>query len=124
MIARRLAAVALVAACVLALGERVQARSAFDGYWSVAVYGRTGSCAGGTYQYNVQIINGIVRYLGGDAQISGRVSPSGAVYVRVVSGDRSAAGAGRLSRSSGGGSFHGRSSSGACSGTWSAQRSG
>ena len=61
---------------------------------------------------------------GGDAQISGRVSPNGAVFVRVVSANGNAAGSGRLRGNTGGGSFRGHSSQGACAGTWSGQRTG
>jgi hypothetical protein len=121
----KLATIALGAACVLAFADHAQARSAYDGNWSVTVSGRSGSCQGGSYNYGLQVVNGIVHYSGGDARISGRVSPSGAVYVRVTSGDRGAVGSGRLSRNGGGGgTFRGYSSSGPCAGTWSGQRTG
>jgi len=123
MIARRFAAIAVMgAALVLAFGDRAQARSAYDGNWSVVISGQSGTCQGGSYQYAVQIVNGIVRYYGSDARITGRVSPKGAVYVRVWSSDRSAVGSGRLSRNVGSGTFRGQSSSGMCAGTWSSQR--
>jgi hypothetical protein len=125
MIASRLATIAIVgAACVLAGADRAQARSPYDGAWNVVVSGQSGSCQGGSYQYALQIVNGIVRYSGGDARITGRVSAKGAVYVRVSSSDRSAVGSGRLSRNSGGGTFRGQSSSGMCAGSWSGQRTG
>jgi hypothetical protein len=124
MIAYRLATIAMGAACVLAFADSAQARSAYDGNWSVVVSGRSGACQGGTYQYALQIVNGVVRYSGSDARISGRVSPNGAVYVRVSSSDSSAVGSGRLSRNVGGGTFRGQSSSGMCAGTWSGQRTG
>jgi hypothetical protein len=124
MVACRLATIAMGAACVLAFADLAQARSAYDGNWNVVVSGRSGACQGGTYQYALQIVNGVVRYSGGDAQISGRVSGNGAVYVRVSSSGSSAVGSGRLGRGSGGGTFRGQSSSGACAGTWSGQRTG
>ena len=124
MFALRLATVAVGAACLFALADGAQARGRFDGSWSVSVQGRSGACAGGNYSYNLQIVNNIVRYYGGDAQISGRVSPSGAVVVRVISSQGNAAGSGRLRGNSGGGSFRGSSSQGACAGTWSGQRTG
>ena len=98
MLALRLTTIAAAAACALAIADGAQARSPYDGSWSVSVAGRSGACAGGNYAYNVEIRNGIVRYNGGDAQISGRVS--------------------------GGGSFRGASQQGACAGTWSGQRTG
>jgi hypothetical protein len=125
MIACRLATIAFVgAASLLVLADRAQARSPYDGYWSVVVSGQSGNCQGGTYQYALQIVNGIVRYSGSDARITGRVSARGAVYVRVTSSDRSAVGSGRLARNSGAGTFRGQSSSGMCAGSWSGQRTG
>jgi hypothetical protein len=125
MTTRRLTIVTMMAiAFALTSGNQAQARSPFDGYWSVAVSGQSGSCRGGTYQYALQIVNGIIRYPGSDARITGRVTPGGAVYVRVWTSDRSAAGSGRLWRNFGGGAFRARSSSGMCAGSWSARRMG
>lgn len=124
MVACRLATIAMGAACVLAFADLAQARSPYDGNWNVVVSGRSGACQGGTYQYALQIVNGVVRYSGSDARISGRVSAGGAVYVRVSSSDSSAVGSGRLARGIGGGTFRGQSSSGTCAGTWSGQRTG
>jgi hypothetical protein len=124
MVACRLVTIAMGAACVLAFADNAQARSPYDGSWNVVVSGRSGACQGGTYQYALQIVNGVVRYSGSDARISGRVSANGAVYVRVSSSDSSAVGSGRLGRGTGGGTFRGQSSSGTCAGTWSGQRTG
>jgi hypothetical protein len=124
MVACRLATIAMGAACILASADLAQARSAYDGNWNVVVSGRSGACQGGTYQYALQIVNGVVHYSGSDARISGRVSANGAVYVRVSSSDSSAVGSGRLARGAGGGTFRGQSSSGTCAGTWSGQRTG
>jgi hypothetical protein len=121
MMARRLT-VAVIVGATLALPIGAQARSAYDGSWSVAVYGQSGSCQGGSYQFPVQILNGNIHYVGSDASISGRVSSSGAVAVRIATGDRSAIGAGRLSRSHGSGIFRGQSSCGLSAGTWIGQR--
>jgi hypothetical protein len=114
--------IAVGAACVLAFADGAQARGPFDGSWTVSVAGRSGACAGGNYAYNVQIVNGSVRYHGGDAQISGRVSGGGGVVVRVVSGGSSAVGSGRLRGNSGGGTFRGSGPQGVCAGTWSGRR--
>jgi hypothetical protein len=124
MLALRLTTIAAAAACVLAFADGALARGPYDGSWTVSVAGRSGACAGGNYAYNVQIVNGSVRYNGGDAQISGRVSGGGAVVVRVVSGQGNAVGSGRLRGNSGGGSFRGASQQGACAGTWTSQRTG
>src|SRR5215469_8791072 len=122
MVALRLAAIAVGAACVFAVADGAQARGPYDGSWTVSVAGRSGACAGGNYAYNVQIVNGSVRYYGGDAQISGRVSGGGSVVVRVVSGQGNAVGSGRLRGNSGGGTFRGASQQGPCAGTWTSQR--
>lgn len=114
--------IAAGAACVLTFADAAQARGPYDGAWTVSVSGRSGACAGGNYSYNLQIVNGSVRYYGGDAQISGRVSGGGAVVVRVVSSQGNAIGSGRLRGNSGGGTFRGASQQGACAGTWSGQR--
>jgi hypothetical protein len=125
MIARRLAIVGMMAAAwVLAVDSPAQARTPYDGYWSVVVVGGSGQCAGGSYRYAVTIRNGIVSYGGGDAYISGRVNAKGGVYVRVSAGGQSAAGSGRLYGNRGGGSWRGQSSFGACAGSWSASRMG
>jgi hypothetical protein len=121
MIGRRLAiAVALLAAS--GLWVSAQARSAYDGSWSVAVYGQRGNCQGGVYQFSVQIVNGFVRYVGGNVSVSGRVSSNGVVAVRILTSDRSAVGSGRLSRSYGSGTYREQSSAGLCIGTWTGQR--
>ena len=124
MLALRLTTIAAAAACVLAFADGAQARGPYDGSWTVSVSGRSGTCAGANTSYNLQIINNSVHYYGGDAQVSGRVSRGGAVYVRVVSGDRSAAGSGRLRGNTGSGTFRGYAQGGACAGTWYGQRGG
>jgi hypothetical protein len=120
----RLATIALGAACVLAIAGDAQARTPYDGNWSVTVSGQSGSCAGGSYNYALQIRNGNVYYSGGDAQVSGRVSAGGAVYVRVSSANGAGVGSGRLTHSYGGGHFRGSTQNGPCAGTWSGQRTG
>src|SRR5215204_1266036 len=122
MMLRRPALVVLSAIAFACLaGDQVQARTVFDGGWSVVIAGHIGACAGTSYRFGIQIINGIIRYGGGDAQFSGRVSPNGAVSVNVRSGDQVAAGGGRLGQNTGAGTWRGRSSQGACAGVWSAQ---
>jgi hypothetical protein len=122
MFALRFATVAVAAACMFAVTDAAQARGPYDGAWTVSVSGRSGACAGGNYAYNVQIVNGSVRYYGGDAQISGRVGGGGSVVVRVVSSVGNAIGSGRLRGNTGSGTFRGSSQQGACAGTWSSQR--
>jgi hypothetical protein len=102
-------------------GPSAQAAS-FDGPWSVLVVTRNGPCDQ-AYRYGVTIIRGVVYYAGGGpVSLTGRVSPSGGVTVRVSSGPQYAIGTGRLSRSTGSGSWRGQGPSGVCTGVWSATR--
>jgi hypothetical protein len=124
MLALRLTTIAMGAACLLAVADGAQARGPFDGSWTVSVQGRSGSCAGVNTSYNLQIVNNVVRYYGGDAQVSGRVGHGGGVVVRVVASSGSGVGSGRLRGSTGGGTFRGHVQGGPCAGTWYGQRSG
>ncbi|HEY0567595.1 MAG TPA: hypothetical protein VGD13_05595 [Xanthobacteraceae bacterium] len=123
MMLRRLHLISAVAVACLA-GGQVQARTVYDGGWSVVIAGSSGACAGSSYRFGIQIINGVIQYNGVDAQFSGRVSPNGTVNVNVRAGDQVAVGGGRLSNNAGGGSWRGRSGQGVCAGNWSAQRRG
>lgn len=98
------------------------ANNQFDGSWTVSLHGGAGECRGHSLTYGVQIRNGNIGYAGGDASVTGRVTASGGVSVRVVSGDRMGTASGRLSRSSGGGTFQGQVGGSPCSGNWSAGR--
>ena len=124
MFALRVTTIAVGAACVLAFADGAQARGPYDGSWTVSVSGRSGSCAGVNTSYNLQIINGSVRYYGGDARVSGRVNAGGGVVVHVVGSSGSGVGSGRLRGSTGGGTFRGHVQGGPCAGTWYGQRSG
>jgi hypothetical protein len=115
------AAIMATAFAVTAAAPSAYAAS-FDGSWSVLVMTKSGSCDA-TYRYGVTISNGVVYYSGGGpVSLTGRVSSSGAVSVRVSAGSQYAAGTGRLSRNSGGGSWRGQGQTGSCSGVWSASR--
>src|SRR5262249_43832061 len=96
----------------------------YDGSWIVSVSGRSGSCVGVNTSYNLQIVNNVVRYYGGDAQVSGRVGRGGGGVVRVVSSSGNGGGSGRLSGSRGGGTSRGDAQGGPCAGVWSSQRTG
>jgi hypothetical protein len=99
-----------------------RAANAFDGDWSVLIRTQVGDCDP-AYRYGVQIENGEILN-GGSAPVTleGYVAPSGAVRVSVSAGNQEAHGAGRLSRTSGGGTWRGEGSLGTCAGTWVAQR--
>lgn len=111
----------LFVAAMSAAGPSAHAAS-FDGPWSVLVVTRSGPCDQ-AYRYGVMIAGGRVYYAGGGpVTVSGRVSPSGSVSVRVASGPSYALGSGRLSRSTGSGVWRGQGPNGACAGVWSATR--
>lgn len=128
MVAFRITTLVMAAACTMALASApmpaADARGTYDGAWNVAISGNSGNCDGMSYQYGVQIVNNSVRYGGGDAKISGTVGSNGDVSVNVANANGSAAGTGHLSNGSGRGKFHGRSKTGACTGTWTATRTG
>src|SRR5262245_749726 len=95
-----------------------QAKTNFDGNWSVVIITEKGTCDR-SYRYPVKISNGSVGYAGGASfDVSGRVGPNGKVTVTVSRGDKRASGFGQLGADSGGGSWSG----GECSGTWQAER--
>jgi len=106
----------LLAAIGVASSVAAARAAAFDGQWSVEILTVQGKC--GTYRAAVHISNGQVVGNPGDYAISGTVSSSGVAAVTVINEQGSATGTGRLHGSSGTG--HWRSSSGECSGTWSA----
>jgi len=116
-----LAAGLVLAASALASAP-ASARTAFDGQWSVLIVTNSGPCDR-AYRYGLSIQNGSVIYEGSAAvNVAGRVSPNGAVSVRVWAGRQGASGSGRLSRDSGSGNWRGTGSMGTCSGVWSAER--
>jgi hypothetical protein len=98
--------------------------SKFDGNWSVVVVTRSGPCDA-AYRFSGQIFNGAIAYGGGlgSVDFAGRVRPNGAALLRVSSGANYAVASGRLGAARGSGTWRGQSSSGRCSGVWSATRS-
>jgi len=95
-----------------------QAKTSFDGNWSVVIITDKGTCDR-SYRYPIRISGGSVGYAGeASFNVSGRVGQNGKVTVTVSRGDRSASGSGQLSGDSGTGSWSG----GECSGTWQAER--
>jgi hypothetical protein len=100
------------------------ARDAYDGSWSVVINTQSGSCDP-QYRFGVQIIDGNIVYEGGGGgNAQGHVGPNGGVWVNVSAGGNSAAGAGRLSRETGAGTWRGQGPGGTCAGTWQAARRG
>jgi hypothetical protein len=97
---------------------RTQPARSFNGMWSVVIVTTRGDCDR-AYRYPVAIAGTNVINAGNAAvDISGRVLGNGAVAVRVSAGGKSALGSGRLTASSGSGSWSGS----ACAGVWTAER--
>jgi hypothetical protein len=120
---RSVAAGFLIALSVAGAAAPASARSAYDGVWSVVVAAEAGACSG-AYRYPVAIVGGQVRHAEAGEQlfnIRGRVAAGGRVSVEVSRGDLRAYGVGRLSQSTGGGTW--RSPNG-CTGHWQAARRG
>jgi hypothetical protein len=113
-------ALVTVAVAVAIASDAAQASSAFDGGWSVRIVTNRGACDPDS-SFGVEIRDGNV-YGSGGIPVHGRVAGNGAVTVSVASGERRADGSGRLSGNSGGGTWRGVGSQGACSGRWSASR--
>ena len=108
-----------VMACTVAINS-ANARSVFDGLWSVTIQTMGGTCSSAV-SFGFEIRDGIV--LGyGDANVRGRVARNGAVRVSVSAGDQYASGSGRLTPAFGSGVWRGRGSAGFCTGRWVAQR--
>jgi hypothetical protein len=97
-----------------------KASTPYDGRWSLSIMTTRGTCD--TYNFPVDIANGHVSFPG-LVKASGRVTGKGSVRVFVSAMGKSANGSGKLSMSSGGGSWSGRSGEDRCSGRWTAQRS-
>jgi hypothetical protein len=108
---------------VASLPTIASARTPYDGDWSVLIVTQRGGCDP-SYRYGVQIINGHLVYQGGAVSMSGRVGSNGSLHVVVASGNGRANGSGRLSRTTGRGSWVGHSGANACSGYWQAERRG
>jgi hypothetical protein len=95
-----------------------QAKTNYDGTWSVVIITEKGTCDR-SYRYPVRISDGSVGYAGeASFNVSGKVAPNGKLTVTVSRGERSASGSGQLAGDYGTGSWSG----GECSGTWQAER--
>lgn len=105
----------------LSLSGGAEAQQKFDGRWSVLLETQKGECDK-AYRYPIAIENGVVRYAG-DAgfDVTGKVASNGAVQGSVTSGQTRASVNGRLSGSSGSGTWT-ISGSRNCSGNFSAEK--
>ena len=109
-------AAAVVSAAPLAPAS---ARSAYDGPWSLDFVTRRGDCD--TYHFDVAIADGVVSHPN-LVRFHGRVNAAGAVRASVAVQDKYAAGSGRLTPTTGHGTWSGWSGSAKCSGVWTGKR--
>ena len=115
---------AAFAATGTAQARSSQARSSYDGLWSVLIITEQGTCDRG-YRYALRIAQDRVTHADPSSSsfvVNGRVTGAGHIRVSVARGDQSANATGRLSRNAGTGRW--RSSNGECSGIWTAERRG
>ena len=111
-------AAALLLACTQTNAAHRGGGSAYDGTWSVAIYTLRGDC--GSVRVAARIVGGRVYSKDESYQANGAVGANGVIRVSVASGRLSASGSGRLTNNSGAGRWS--SSTGECSGSWSASR--
>ena len=93
------------------------AAATFDGAWNVQIASPNSACGGGA-TVSIGINNGQVASNNPLMMASGRVANAGNISVTLTSGMKRAVGSGRLSATSGSGTWRGA----LCSGTWTAQR--
>jgi hypothetical protein len=102
--------------------SNARANTSFDGVWSVQITMDRGNCDP-INRLTVDILDGAMQHTGDSAvSIQGQVVSHGQVRVRLTHGDHRVNGSGRLSASSGTGTWHGIGLASPCVGRWSAER--
>jgi len=112
---------AMTAAAVLVAAIPFAARAAnsYDGNWSVTINTQAGNCPS-SLRYGVRVVRGRVLADSQSYQVNGTVAANGATRVTVSEQGQSASGTGRLAGNTGTGRW--RTSTGQCSGQWTAER--
>jgi hypothetical protein len=93
------------------------AAAGFDGEWNVQIESSSSACGSGA-SVAIGISKGQVASANSAVRASGHVADAGRISVTLISGIKRAVGSGRLSGTSGSGTWHAPM----CSGTWTAQR--
>jgi hypothetical protein len=117
---KKLSLCATAACLFVALVNTAHARSAYDGPWDLAFVTQRGACDP-AYNFTVNVSNGVVTHPN-LVKFRGYVAKSGAVRASVTVQDKYASGSGRLSSTSGHGTWSGYAGGARCSGYWTAQR--
>jgi hypothetical protein len=112
-------AMAAAAVLVAIIPSAAPAANSSDGNWSVTIITQAGNCPS-SLRYGVRVARG--RVYGDDQsyQVNGTVAANGATRVTVSEKGQSASGIGRLYGNAGVGRW--RTSTGECSGQWTAER--
>jgi hypothetical protein len=108
---------AAILAIALPAGAANAATTSFDGAWNVRIASSSEACGNGA-TVSIGISNGQVASSGAAVTASGRVADAGSINVTLSSGIKRAVGFGRLSGTSGSGTWRGAM----CTGTWTAER--
>lgn len=112
---------AILAACACQLvAAAAEARSSYDGPWSITFVTQSGDC-NPTYNYPINIENGVITSPG-VGTFRGNVTSSGAVRASVTVQEKHASGTGKLRGVLGRGTWIGWSEGQRCAGSWTAQR--
>nr|WP_249129511.1 hypothetical protein [Bradyrhizobium japonicum] len=91
--------------------------STFDGAWNVRISSSSETCGNGA-TVAIGISNGQIASSSAMVTASGRVADAGSINVTLSTGIKRAVGFGRLSGTSGSGTWRGA----LCTGTWTAER--
>ena len=108
---------ATICAVTLLCGQANAASTSFDGAWNVRISSSSETCGNGS-TVSIGINNGQVASNSGMVNASGRVAEAGSINVTLSTGIKRAVGFGRLSGTSGSGTWSGP----LCKGTWTAER--
>jgi hypothetical protein len=102
---------------VIALPAAQASASTFDGAWNVRISSSSETCGNGS-TVAIGINNGQIASSSAMVTASGRVADAGSINVTLSTGIKRAVGFGRLSGTSGSGTWRGSM----CTGTWTAER--
>ena len=108
---------ATIVAIVFPLAQADAATSTFDGTWNVRISSSSETCGNGA-TVAIGINNGQIASSSTAVSASGRVADAGSINVTLSTGIKRAVGFGRLSGTSGSGTWRGA----LCTGTWTAER--
>ena len=102
---------------IIALPAAQASASTFDGAWNVRISSSSETCGNGS-TVAIGINNGQIASSSAMVTASGRVADAGSTNVTLSTGIKRAVGFGRLSGTSGSGTWRGSM----CTGTWTAER--